>query len=272
MKQFSNQQGQFSNQQGLTLIEVMISITLGLLFLTAAMGYLVTSQQSFRSQDTGSRIQENARFAMDILRRNIRMAGYSADFTTAPAYIYREACGFSPCADDTATVQGDRLAVAMVAPDAEDCLGNNLGANTHVANVFWVQSVGGVSSLYCRGWDVDNDSWHSAAQPLVDGIDQMQLQYGVYNAATDSIDRYLNATGVQALVNGWDNVRSVRVALLVQSGQDTDDADTSGTTVSDATFAANYATFTLLDGAAYTPGDQRIRRVFTNTVAINNAL
>lgn len=263
----------YSSQKGLTLIEVMISVTMGLLFLTAALGYLVTSQQSFRAQDTGTRIQENARFSMDILRHNIRMAGYSDNLTIAPAYIYREACGANnPCADDTATNQGDRLAVAMVSPDAEDCLGNDLGTDTHVANVFWVETVGGISSLYCRGWDVENASWHSASQPLVDGVDQMQVQYGVYSAATDSIDRYLNATGVEALANGWDNVQSVRVALLVQSGQDTDDADTSGNTVADATFAANYTTFTLLDGAAYTPGDQRIRRVFTNTVAINNAL
>ncbi|MEQ9208586.1 MAG: PilW family protein [Pseudomonadales bacterium] len=261
-----------THQKGLTLIEVMISVTIGLLFLTAAMGYLVTSQQSFRAQDTGTRIQENARFAMDILRRNVRMAGHSDDLAIAPAYIYREACGNDPCADDTATAQGDRLAVAMVSPDAEDCLGNDLGTETHVANVFWVEVVGDMSSLYCRGWDVENGGWHSASQPLVDGVDQMQVQYGVYNSATDSIDRYLNAAGVEALANGWDNVRSVRIALLVQSGQDTDEADTSGNTVGNATFAANYTTFTLLDGAAYTPGDQRIRRVFTNTVAINNAL
>lgn len=262
----------YSSQKGLTLIEVMISVTIGLLFLTAALGYLVTSQQSFRAQDTGTRIQENARFAMDILRRNVRMAGYSNQLTIAPAYIYRGPCGNTPCADDTATSQGDRLAISMVSPDARDCLGNNLGTNTHVANVFWVELVGGMSSLYCRGWDVDNGGWHSASQPLVDGIDQMQVQYGVYNPATDSIDRYLNAAGVEALANGWDNVKSVRIALLVQSGQDTDEADTSGNTVGDATFAANYTSFTLLDGAVYTPGDQRIRRVFTNTVAINNAL
>jgi len=261
-----------SYQKGLTLIEVMISVTMGLLFLTAALGYLVTSQQSFRAQDTGTRIQENARFAMDILRRNVRMAGYSDDLTIAPAYIYRGVCGGNnPCADDTATNQGDRLAVAMVSPNAEDCLGNDLGTNTHVANVFWIETVDDISSLYCRGWSVENNSWYSAAQPLVGGVDQMQVQYGVYNAAIGSIDRYVNATGVETLANGWDNVRSVRVALLVQSGQDTDEADTSGNTVGDATFAANYTTFTLLDGAAYTPGDQRIRRVFTNTIAINNA-
>ncbi len=262
-----------SKQSGVTLIEVMISVTLGILFLTAAMGFLVTGQQSFRSQDTGARIQENARFSMDILTDNIRMAGYSTNTSVAPAYIYREACGtMDPCADDTATVQGDRLAISMVSPDAEDCLGTNLGVNTHVANVFWVQTVDGISSLYCRGWDVDNEVWHSASQPLVDGVDQIQVQYGIYSPATDSVDRYLNAAGVNALANGWDNVRSVRVALLVQSGQDTDDAENSASTVGNATFAANYSTFTLLDGAAYTPGDRRIRRIFSTTVTINNAL
>lgn len=268
------------SQRGMTLIEVMLSVTLGLLFLAAAMTFLVSGQQSYRSQDTGSRIQENARFAMDIMRGYVRMAGYSDDLTVAPAYIYRGACGTTingqtsstNCSADTATDQGDRLAMSQVSPDAEDCLGTALGGNTHVANVFWVEVSGGVSSLYCRGWDVDNSAWHSAAQPLVDGVDQMQVQYGIYNAATDSVDRYLNAAGVQALTDGWANVQSVRISLLVNAGLDTDDADASGSTVDNTTFAANYDSFTLLDGALYDPSDNRIRKVFSSTITINNAL
>ena len=273
-------------QQGLTLIEVMLSITLGLLFLVAAMSFLVSAQQSYRSQDTATRIQENARFAMDMMRGYVRMAGYSDDVTITPAYIYRDGCGTTingqssatNCSADTTTVQGDRLALSQLSPDAEDCLGNALGADTHVANVFWVETAaapsgsGTISSLYCRGWDVDNSSWHSAAQPLVDGIDQMQVQYGVYNAATDSVDRYLNAAGVEALTSGWANVQSVRISLLVNAGVDTSDASQSASTVDNLTFAANYDSFTLLDGALYNPRDNRIRKVFSSTITINNAL
>jgi len=272
-------------QQGLTLIEVMISITLGLLFLVGAMTFLVNGQQSYRSQDTGTRIQENARFAIDIMRGYVRMAGYSNDLTIAPAYIYRQPCGTTingqssstNCSADTTTIQGDRLALSQVSPDAQDCLGTALGTDTHVANVFWVEQAAGlsgfpVSSLYCRGWDIDNGVWHSAAQPLVDGIDQMQIQYGIYNSANDSVDRYLNATGVEALTGGWNNVQSVRISILVNAGLDTADVAASGSTIDNATFTANYDSFTLLDGALYNPTDNRIRRVFSTTITINNAL
>ena len=262
-------------QRGLTLVEVMISITLGLVFLVAAMTFLVGGQQSHHAQDTSSRIQENARFAMDIMRGYVRMAGYSDDLTIAPAYIYRGACGTTingessatHCSADTTTAQGDRLAVSQVSPDADagDCLGTGLGGDPHVANVFWVEqeSVTGIPSLYCQGWNIKEGEWYSTKQPLVGGIEQMQVQYGV--AATDSVNRYYNAAGVEALANGWANVRSVRISLLVSSG-----AAASGTTVENN--AAHYDVFTLLDGAAYDPPNDRIRKVFSSTVTINNAL
>lgn len=291
-------------QRGLTLIELMISVTIGLVFIFGALTFLVSGHQSFRAQNTGSRIQENARFALDILQEHVRMAGYN-DSTNSlldlPAVVYRGACGATningqtpdPCSDDTATDQGDRLAMALRVPAGatHDCLGTALGANTHVVNVFWVEedSSSGVSSLYCRGLDPDTNTWHgAAAQPLVDGIEQMQVQYGLVDANPLSagntrssgtggrVDRYLNATEVQALDsadttrNTWGDVRSVRIALLVGAGAEA--ADDGANTLDSATRAASYQTFKLLDGAAYTPAGQRIRKVFSTTITLNNAL
>lgn len=288
-------------QRGLTLIELMISITIGLVFIFGALTFLVSGHQSFRAQNTGSRIQENARFALDILQEHVRMAGYS-DSTSSlldlPAVVYRGACGATningqspdPCSDDTATDQGDRLAMALRVPAgaAHDCLGTTLGANAHVVNVFWVEEdSSGVSSLYCRGLDPDTNTWHgAAAQPLVDGIEQMQVQYGLVDAnplsagntrssGTDGrVDRYLNATEVQTLDsadttrNIWGDVRSVRIALLVGAGAPDDGASA----LDSNTLAASYQTFKLLDGADYTPAGQRIRKVFSTTITLNNAL
>lgn len=279
-----------NHQKGITLIEVMISVSLGIVFLLAAMSFLLNGQQSSQSQDSGTRIQENARFAMDMLRESVRMAGYSADTTVAPAFVYRAACGAATingltptnCADDTATAQGDRLAVAMNLDDNDnDCLGTDITTNTHIANVFWVEQsatntrangdVGSIFSLYCRGWDVDNGAWFSAAQPLVDGVDHMQVEYGIYNAGTDSVDRYLNAAGVEALTNGWANVQSVRIALLVSSGVDTNEADTDASTIDRATVASQYTNFSLL-GVNFTSTEWKLRRVYTGTITLNNAL
>ena len=269
-----------SRQTGLSLIEVMISLTMGVFFLVVAMQYLISGQQSFRSQDTGSRIQENARFAIELIREQVRMAGYSEINSIVPPFIYVDSCGAdalngqtpTQCSDDTITDQGDRLAVSLLSPIQEDCLGNALtDASTQIANVFWVEVNNNVSSLYCRGFDIDDGEWISAAQPLVAGVDQMQVQYGLFNGTTGSVNQYLNATAVQA-ANAWANVQMVRVSLLVSSGINTDLAANDGRTLSFTAFNDQYSSFSLLDGAAYTPGDSRIRRVYTNTITINNAL
>ena len=267
------------NVKGLTLIEVMISMTMGIFFLVVAMQYLLSGQQSYQSQDTGSRIQENARFAVDLIREQVRMAGYSDVSSIRPAFIFTDACGTTaingvsadPCARDTGSDQGDRLAIAMLSPTLEDCLGNAVSSmTTRIANVFWVEINGGLSSLYCRGWDIDAEEWLGTAQPLVDGIDQMQVQYGVFDNGSDTVTRYMNATAVEAL-NGWDDIRSVRVSLLVNSGVDTDLAMNDGRTLSNAVFDEQYSSFTLMDGTAFRPNDNRIRRIYSSTITINNA-
>lgn len=64
------------SQRGLTLIELMIAIVLGL-FLTAGLIQLfVNSNQSYRVQENLSRLQENGRFAMEFMSRDLRSAGY----------------------------------------------------------------------------------------------------------------------------------------------------------------------------------------------------
>lgn len=63
-------------QSGLTLVELLISLTLGLI-ITLAVGYLYTnSRQTHRVNDNVARIQENGRYAMEMIGRDLRMAGY----------------------------------------------------------------------------------------------------------------------------------------------------------------------------------------------------
>jgi type IV pilus assembly protein PilW len=64
-------------QLGLSLVELMIAVAIGI-FLTAGLIQLFTSsQQTYRVQENLSRLQENARFAMQIISRDIRMADFA---------------------------------------------------------------------------------------------------------------------------------------------------------------------------------------------------
>lgn len=63
-------------QQGLSLIELMIAITLGLILITGVLQVFISSKTVYTTQQALSRIQETGRLAVDFLARDIRMAGY----------------------------------------------------------------------------------------------------------------------------------------------------------------------------------------------------
>lgn len=63
-------------QAGLSLIELMISITLGLILMTGVVQVFLSSKTTFTTQQAMSRVQETGRLAMEFLSRDIRMAAY----------------------------------------------------------------------------------------------------------------------------------------------------------------------------------------------------
>lgn len=67
---------QIGRQSGFGLVELMVAMTIGFI-VVGAVGYLyIGSRGAFRTTDNMSRMQESARYAMDVLTRDIRMAGY----------------------------------------------------------------------------------------------------------------------------------------------------------------------------------------------------
>ena len=63
------------SQAGVSLIELMVAITLGLVAVGAAMAIHLANRKSFALVEGLARVQENARFAVDLLARDIREAG-----------------------------------------------------------------------------------------------------------------------------------------------------------------------------------------------------
>jgi type IV pilus assembly protein PilW len=62
-------------QTGISIIEIMIALLIGLFLLGGLIQMFITSKQTYKVQDAMSRLQENGRFAMDFLVRDIRSAG-----------------------------------------------------------------------------------------------------------------------------------------------------------------------------------------------------
>ncbi|MDN3517457.1 PilW family protein [Aquisalimonas lutea] len=73
-----------SRQSGFSLVEIMVGITISLILLAGVLQIFNSSRQSYRVQEASSRIQENGRFAMAFLARDLRMAGYAGCMQDAP--------------------------------------------------------------------------------------------------------------------------------------------------------------------------------------------
>lgn len=85
-------------QVGVSLLELLISMAIGLV-LVVTIGYAyVGAKQSFRTQNALSRIQENARYAFEFMAHDLRMAGYVPAnlIATAGTNIVNAPAGWDP--------------------------------------------------------------------------------------------------------------------------------------------------------------------------------
>src|SRR5690625_4500286 len=82
-------------QQGLSLVELMISITLGLVLMTGVMQMFLSSRTVFSTHQAISRIQESGRLAMEFMSRDIRMAGFMGCMSRSMMGINNDHKGFT---------------------------------------------------------------------------------------------------------------------------------------------------------------------------------
>jgi len=93
-------------QQGLSLIELMVAITIGLLLTVALSNLMISTSRSFRVQDYQARMQENGTMALRLITDDLRMAGFYArnvdatsfneTYTTANISSLANDCGPTP--------------------------------------------------------------------------------------------------------------------------------------------------------------------------------
>ena len=67
---------QAHRQTGLSLVEIMVALSVGVVLLTGVIQIYASTKSTYRLQDNLARMQENGRFALSFLTRDVRMAGY----------------------------------------------------------------------------------------------------------------------------------------------------------------------------------------------------
>lgn len=66
------------NQRGLSLIELMVSMLLGLMLMSGVGSVFLANRQTYRSNEGLSQLQESARSAFEVLSRDLRQVGLTA--------------------------------------------------------------------------------------------------------------------------------------------------------------------------------------------------
>ena len=129
-----------ARQTGLSLVELMISVTIGLLLLLGV-STLIAQQSSSRSEmEKSSRQIENGRYAMQLLHDDIQLAGFYDGYSAATGVA--TAIPVDPCDTTTANLGWNAVtpqvpvaifgyAGAATDPTLTTCL-NNYQANTGV--------------------------------------------------------------------------------------------------------------------------------------------
>jgi type IV pilus assembly protein PilW len=63
-------------QQGLSLVEIMVSLVAAMILTAGVIQIYSANKQTYRAAEASARLQENGRFAMELLGRDIRRGGY----------------------------------------------------------------------------------------------------------------------------------------------------------------------------------------------------
>lgn len=234
------------NQQGLSLVELLIAMALGLMLTVGALQMMLSSQTMFSTTDSLSRIQENGRFALEFISKSVRMAGYDSD---EQGNLFLDANTLNG-----AGTNSDQFAVLLNPNDDQDCQGQPVGGNDLIANVYFINVQNQISSLYCRSLNAVTNAWYSAAQPLVDGVENMQVLYGLADEADNyRITKYVPENDVP----NWGRVGTLKISLLINNGQVNGNSDNLT------------RQFVLLD-QALTFTDRHSRQVFSTTITLNS--
>lgn len=124
-------------QKGLSLVELMISLALGLLIVLAVTYVFAGSRTNYRHQEAFSAVQESGRIALEVLTRDVRMAGYPGCGNLT--FLQHLSPGFS---NDVA-IAGTANAVATV-PDAITVTrgSSNLTSVVSMPSISQIQLVG----------------------------------------------------------------------------------------------------------------------------------
>lgn len=235
--------GSCQNRQcGLTLVEIMVAMTIGLLILLAVTSVYVGSRHTFRTQEDNARLQETGRYAIEMIGRGVRRAGFhDLSMTTDLPTTFS---GTAIAGTDAATPASDTLIVQYdLMPGETDCAGAIPVPNP-------------VTEVYSRA----GDQLQCNGAALVSDIEDVQIIYGMDTNGDQSVDQYSSSPA------NWNQVLVARVCVQARSANNVNDAPQSFLNCAGALGTVSGV------GAFSAAADNRLHRTFVATFNLRNRI
>src|SRR5471030_2236778 len=137
--------GEHGTARGFSLIEMMISMTIGMVLLVAVAQLFYGNRQTSQTQEEAARMQETARFAILILAREVRLAGMKRTVSTgtfsaaSPMITGTNTTVGAPNSSDEVTVRywgSDNAAGTAADNTVVNCVGYGTRLNEEVIDRF----------------------------------------------------------------------------------------------------------------------------------------
>ena len=220
-----------SRQRGFSLIELSVAILIALFLIGGVLTVEQGIHTSYQDNSGLSQLQDNERFAMSLITEIVQRGGYypnpatnslvtalPSENTTTPQGANAVLSGgqFLFGVNSGGTPQDSLLVRYMTAAGQSiNLCDGTTGATATYANYFYIAADAtnpSTSDLYCELQPGNAVAWKTPV-PLVNGIVDMQIMYGVHtNGSGNNVDTYMTATNVTA-GSDWPNVTSLRVTL-----------------------------------------------------------
>lgn len=207
-------------QRGLSLIELMISITIGLFLILGLGTMFYTMRVNSNSRNGLSALQDSERMAMAFLGSAVQGAGsfpigtgpgfntavleFPAATSSSPTYTFLASQSINGTGSGTGS---DTLTVRFRSNPVSGAVGAIQGCSPSITTA---------NTLYTTTFDVSNGNLrcnqNGTTTPMVSGVAGMSVVYGVDPAGTGSVTGYVPASSITNQAD-WSTVRTVNITL-----------------------------------------------------------
>jgi len=160
---------------GFTLIELLIAMAVGLVVLGAVYSVFIVQNKELNKQEQIAVMQQNARMAMEMMTKEIMMAGYGASTLTRCSGTTTAAATTPPCLGILNAANILQFNMDITNTTGTSLLPDGLtdGPNETITYGLYTSTAGGVS-VQCLG---RKSSVNSNYQPVVENIQSLAFTY-----------------------------------------------------------------------------------------------